>query len=707
MRDPQHHGQKRCEGSKTWPMELRSRCRKVVRVQVQVLHIANCSFPAPTKPKLVARATGSEASPWKVKKDAPKISAKDVPAALRPLMSCALWRLHESIERNDANQLFLLSDQTEIQSVAQKLNIIYRSWQEVAATASKTSMTGLDTFGDLEREFGVQLKGVFSPTKDAEETNGENGVPEKANEDILRNEDAMNNSMSSEGTANTDASSIVLEQSLEKQNPEREGKKSSVNGDRGDKEQDLMAETAATLVAENLSKKPAKSVESIRSLADSIVQQDCEKHLSESVNGLHLDRVKSQSDLANQPLEHPAMRSPPETPLPQSQNLEPARHVQEVQTTRGASASKHTSTPSTSTLDAAKEPEDSDEEVVVFIPQPKRFSAQQKPAQQSSRPSTPKEQSQQKPGGQSPQKSLAKSQPKGKAARHSPNPSIVGQSPSQPVNSPTIIDPDAFGRDFRVNLNSSPRPPHNPNGHSSHRIRGNMQNSQTGQVSRNSPRQLARTSPPRNAPQENSRRLAPIPGAALKDAPHSRRRASRTSPRRATASKSEEDSTSLESGAPTAALLSKPQFPESLMLEPTEYVPQTASSTTQLEPNEFQPQHHEPTDFVPRSALPSAQLKPNASQPRVYEASEFVPRPPRPVREFKPRAPKPKVFEAAEFVPRDFVPRTTMPRTQPKQYLPEAESIEPRPSINDVDYVLKSGSTRASARGRGRLWTPS
>ncbi len=691
-------------------MELRSRCRKVGRVQIQVLHIANRCFPAPTKPKLVARATGSEASPWKVKKDAPKISAKEVPAALRPLMSCALWRLHESIERNDANQLFLLSDQTEIQSVSQKLNIIYRSWQEFAATiASKTSMAGLDTFGDLEREFGVQLKGVFSPTKDAEETNGENGVPEKANEDILRNEDAMNNSMSSEGTANTDASSIVLEQGLEKQSPEREGKKSSVNGDRGEdkiKEQDLRAETAATLVAENLSKKPDKGVESVKSLVDSIIQQDSEKHLSESVNGLHLDRVKSQSDLANQPWEHPAMRSPPETLLPQSQNPEFARHVQEVHTTRGASASKHTSTPSMSTLDAAKEPEDSDEEVVVFIPQPKRFSAQQKPAQQSSRPSTPKEQSQQKPGGQSPQKSLAKSQPKGKATRHSPNPSIVGQSPSQPVNSPTIIDPDAFGRDFRVNLNSSPRPPHNPNGHSSHRIRGNMQNSQTGQVSRNSPRQPARTSPPRNGPQDNPRRLAPIPGPALKDGPHSRRRASRTSPRRATAPKSEEDSVSLESGAPTAALLSKPQFPESLMLKPMESVPQTASSTTQLEPN-VQTEHHEPTDFVPRSASPNAQLKPNASQPRVYEASEFVPRPPRPVREFKPRAPKPKVFEAAEFVPRDFVPRTTMPRTQPKQYLPEPESIEPRPSINDVDYVLKSGSTRASARGRGRLWTPS
>lgn len=693
-------------------MEYRkSRCQKVDRVQIQVLYIANHPFPAPTKPKLVARAAGSETSPWKVKKDAPKISAKDVPTALRPLMSCALWRLHESIERNDANQLFLLSNQTEVQSVAQKLNIIFRSCKEFAATiASKTGMAGIDTFGDLEREFGVQQKSFFPLTKDAEETNGENGVPENANEDIPKDEDAMNNSMSSEGTANTDASSIVHEQELEKQSSEREVKKSSVNGDRGEdkiKEQDLIAEAAATIAAENLSKKPAKSVESIKSLVDSIIQQDSERHLSKSVNGLNLDGFKSQNDLVNQPSEHHAMGSPPETPLPHSQNMEPAQPVQEVQTISGTSQFRDTTTHSTSASEAAQEQEDSDEEVVVFIPQPKRFSAQQKPAQQSSRPSTPKEQSQQKPAGQSPQKSLVKPQPKGKAARHSPNPSIVGLAHSQSVNSPTIIDPDAFGRDFRVSLNPSPRPTHNPNGHSNHRIRGNMQNAQTSQVPRNSPRQLARTSPPRNAPQENSRRLAPNPGPALKATPNNRRQASRTSPRRATASKTEENPTNNESRAPTTAVLSKSQFPESLVLEPTEYVPQTAFSTAQLETKEFQPGYYEHTDCVPGSALSNAQSKPNDPQPRVYEASEFVPRPPRPVREFKPRAPKPKIFEAAEFVPRDFVPRTTMPRTQPKQYLPEPESIEPRPSNNDVDYVLKSGSTRASARGRGRLWTPS
>lgn len=665
---------------------------------------------APAKPKLVARATGSETSPWKVKKDAPKISAKDVPGALRPLMSCALWRLHESIERNDANQLFLLSDQTETCSVAQELNIIARPFKEVAVEiASKTSTTDLDTFGDLEREFDIQRKSATLATKDGEETSKEKGISENANEDLSKDGDIMNNSISSEGTANTDASSIVHEQDLEKQAFEPAEKKPLVNGDRGEdkvKEQDLMVETASTLAAENLSKEPAKSVEIIKSLVDSIIQQGSEKHPSESVNGLKLDGVKSQSKIANPPAsQHSAMSSPPETSLLQTQNMEPVQHLQEVETISDTCLSKHSTSHSTSTSEAAQEPEDSDEEVVVFIPQPKRLSTQQKPAQQSSRPSTPKEQSQQKLTGQSPQKHLVKPQPKGKVARHSPSPSNVGQGHLQHVNSPTVIDPDAFGRDYRVNLNPSPRPPHNPNGHSNHRIRGNTQNAQIGQVPRNPSRQLNRTSPPHNAlPQENSRRLTPIPGPAPKDAPTQRRQASRTSPRRALVPKADEVKPAIvESRAPAAAELRNSQPPEFRMVDPTEVVPQNGFSTAQLEPTESRPEIYDQTDFVPRSALPNAQLKPDTPEPRVYEAGEFVPRPPRPVREFKPRAPRPKVFEAAEFVPRDFVPRTAILRTQPK----EPESIEPRPSINDVDYVLKSGSTRASARGRGRLWTPS
>ena len=684
-----------------------SRYRKVGSVQTQFSSSANCPFPAPAKPKLVARAAGSETSPWKVKKNAPKISAKDVSGALRPLMSCALWRLHESIERNDPNQLFLLSDQIEIQSVAQKLNIIVRSCNEVGATiASKACKTDLDTFGDLENDFGVQQKIVASPTEDVGEINPKNNALDNVDEDLLKDADAMNHSVTSEGTANTEASSIVHEQDLKKQKYEREGEKSLVNGDRCDdevKEQDVMAETAYTLAAENVSKMPAKSIESIKSLVDSITQQDLQKHVSGLVNGLKLDRVKGQGSLAGQPaLEHSATRSPPETPLPQLQNVGSVQRSREVQTTGDTSAPIHTATSSTSIVEAVQEPEDSDEEVVVFVPQPKRLSAQQKPVQQGSRPSTPKEQSQQKPTVQSPQISLVKPQPKGKAVRHSPRPSVVGHVHTQPVSSPTVIDPDAFGRDFRVNLTPSPRLSHNPNGHSNHRTRGNMQNAQVSQVPRNSPRQLARTSPPRNALQDSSRRSTVIPGwPGPKDAPNHRPQASRTSPRRSPAPKSEEVApTDVESRATTVAELSKAHLPGPQTAESTGFESKLATAL----PGWNAVEH---TDFVPRSALQNAELKFNGPPPRIYEPTEFVPRPSRPAWEFKQRPSKPKVFEAAEFVPRDFVPRTTVPRAQPRQYSPEPESIEPRPSINDVDYVLKSGSTRASARGKGRLWTPS
>ena len=706
---PPHPGQKHCEGGRIWRMDHQgSRHRKVSRAQAQILSSANCPFPAPAKPKLVARAAGSESSPWKVKKDAPKILAQDVPGALRPLMSCALWRLHESIERNDPNQLFLLSDHAEIQSVAQKLNVTVRSCKEVAATiASRTYKTDLEAFGDLEKIFGVQQKIVIPPTEDVGQANGKHSASDNADEDLLKDVDAMNHSVTSEGTANTEASSIVHEQDYKKQDVERESEKSLVNADRCEdefKEQDTMAETANTLAPENVSKAPAKSVESIKSLVDSIIQQDFQKHVSGTVNDLKLDNVKGQGSLAGQPaLEHSVTRSPPGTLLPQPQSVESVQRSQEVQAISDSIPPIHTGTPSTTIGEAAQESEDSDEEVVVFVPQPKRFSAQRNPAQQGSRPSTPKEQAQQKPTVQSPETSLAKPQPKGRAMRHSPKPSILGHVHPQPVNSPTVIDPDAFGRDFRVNLNSSPRLSHNPNGHSNHRmIRGNIHNAQVGQGPRNSPRHLARTSPPRNAPQESSRRSAVVPGRPVsKDAPNQRSQASRTSPRRSPAPRVEEVAPSgVKPRVTTVAELSKSYLPEPRTVESTDF--DSELPTVLPGWNSF-----ESTDFVPRSAIPNAELKSNGPQPRIYDPGEFVPRPSRPVREFKQRPTKPKVFEAAEIVARDFVPRTSVPRAQPRPHSPEPESIEPRPSINDVDFVLKSGSTRASARGKGRLWTPS
>lgn len=662
---------------------------------------------APAKPKLVARAAGSESSPWKVKKDAPKISANDVPGALRPLMSCALWRLHESIERNDPNQLFLLTDQKEIHSVALKLNMIVRSCDEVGARIGRNNNeTDIDTFGDLEREFGVQKKIAISPPRDIEEANVGNSVPDGANGD-LKNEHIMNNSVSSEGTANTETSSIVREEGPENQSFEHKGEASTADVDSCEsmvKEQDVLADTAATS-AEHVFNKPTQSVESIRCLVDSIIQQDYQKHLSESINGLKVDDVNSSSNFANQSTpEKSPKSSPPSTFVPQPQTAEALQSSREDQIIKENSPSNQISTPSTSILEAAQEPEDSDEEVVVFIPQPKRLSAQQKPAQQSSRPSTPKEQSQRTPAGKSPQKLSAKPQSKGKAARHSPNTSVEGHP--QLVNTPTVIDPDAFGRDCRVNVNPSPRLPHHLNGHSNHRIRGNGQNAQVGRMPRSSPRQVARTSPPRNLAHDDLRHLTPLPGPAPKEASSHRRQGPRASPRREPVSKVEElTSMDGEHKSATVAALSESQFDLSQTVESADFVPRTSSPGW----NAFgSSEVRGPTDSMPGSAVSNAELKPNGPQPRIFEASEFVSRPPRPVRESKPRTPRPKVFEATEFVPRDFVPRTSMPRAQTKRHSPEPESIEPRPSNNhDVDYVLKSGSTRASARGRGRLWTPS
>ena len=597
-----------------------------------------------------------------------------------------------------------------MQIVAQKLNIIVRSYGQVRANiASNTDKTELDSFGDLERDFGVQQKIATSPTQDTNEVNGEHEAPDYPNGDVLKDDDVMNKSMSSEGTANTEASSIVLEPSFEKQNSEHE-ETLPANGDIYKdhvEERDTVVEKVATMAAESIFKNSAKSVESIENHVDSIIPEDSQNRLDESLHSIDAEGIESQTDSASQAaLEFSLTRSPPRTPLLQSQNTGYPQNLEELQIGDDKPRPKNTTNPSPWTAEDALEPEDSDEEVVVFVPQPKRLSAQPKPVQQSSRPSTPKEQSQQKSAGQSPQISLVRPQSKGKAARHSPKPSVVGHAHPKISNAPTIIDPDAFGRDSRVNLNPNPRPQHPPNGHSNHRIRNNMHNVQGGQISRNSSRPVTRAGLPHNSSQENTRRIKSFAGSAAKEASNHKNRASRTSPRidPPALEASEIVPTGVESKATMAAIFSKSHLSGSQAAESAEPVAQAAlPGWASPRPSEA----HDSADFVPRSALPNVELQSGAAEPRRYEPGEFIPRPPRPVREFKPRAPRAKVFEAAEFVPRDFAPRPTMPRAQSKQYLPEPESIEPRPSNNDVDYVLKSGSTRASARGRGRLWTPS
>ena len=110
----------------------------------------------PAKAKLIARASATDTSPWKINKSAPRTSADLVPVALRPLLSYTLWRLYE--ERNTqgvGHPCMLLTNDVATYNVAQTLTICVGTISQIRQLiASQTKVEDLDSFGELEREFG-------------------------------------------------------------------------------------------------------------------------------------------------------------------------------------------------------------------------------------------------------------------------------------------------------------------------------------------------------------------------------------------------------------------------------------------------------------------------------------------------------------------------------------------------------------------------
>ena len=642
---------------------------------------------APVKPKLVARAPGSDSSPWKIKKDAPKVSAKDVPGALRPLMSCALWRLHESIHRNDANQLFLFTDQPEICSVAQKLNIVVRSTAELKAlVASKADKSDAATFGDLEREFGLQRQ---DEKTEIIELSGEERVVEEGDDSTIKPIETANVPLPTVDAERVNDSQPIDQENriaLEHHNQETphqdSGKENSSpakqSTDGSPPAENMAGASTVTLVESKVPKVSAWS----KPLADLVTKKnhDSTEKSSEGarkVNAANLseiDRPSSRSALERGGQK--VIETPLESfsPAITSSQEETARSVQLETAPQIANHAIHLPNASqTPSSQATQKLEDSDEEEIVFKPQPKRYSAQKKPVQQNSRPSTPKSQPLQNPEERTPQVSSLTSQPKPKPASHGRNPMVIGHGHPQPKSLPTVIDPDAFGRNFVVNTNPSPRTLNNTQAH--HYPRPRSSHGPSPQVPRSARRHEPRLSPPRSH-QEPAPRDSPASEPKAEPVPHaSPRRTSRV--------------IEPEKGAPRDAPMKAPG-------------PDVNSSMPA-------PKSFETNGFAPRP--PSANIRlantrpiPSMNRSRDYRSADFGPRSQKSQSEAKPEASVPglKTIDTTEFVP-----RSAMTTLLYKPRAPEPEYIEPRASMPEVEYVLKSGTTRASARGRGRLWTPS
>ena len=645
----------------------------------------------PVKPKLVARAPGSDSSPWKMKKDAPKVSAKDVPGALRPLMSCALWRLHESIHRNDANQLFFLTDQPDIRSVAQKLNIAARSTAELKDfVASKADKSDITTFGDLEKEFGLQKQ---DEKTDIIQLTEEETVVGEADGDVIKQIEATNDPMPSSDSGKVDDShstegnnqTALLHHNQEPpgQSPGKENSSPANGSAIGSPPAEIMADASKVTLVESQVPKVSAWSRPLTDLMSKTNPESAEKR-SEGAHEINagspseLDRPTSRSALER---ESPKVTETPLRPLSPTISSSQEEAAKSVQQKTAPQIAHHAVLPPNvsgipSSL-ATQDLEDSDEEEIVFKPQPKRYSAQKKPPQQNSRPSTPKSQPPQNLEERSPQVSTLTSQPKSKPASHGRNPMVIGHGHPQPKGSPTVIDPDAFGRNFVVNTNPSPRTLNNAQAH--HYTRPRSSHGPSSQPPRSTRRHEPRLSPPRSY-QEPASRESPASEPKFEPKAES---LTRTSPRRISRVIEPEKAATRDAQVNAPAPDVKSSLPAPKPLGANEFVPRSPGANMRLTntrpiPSMNRSKDYISADFEPRSQKSQSEAKPEAS------------------------VPGPKTVDTTEFVPRSAM---TTPLYKPRA--PEPEYIEPRASMPEVEYVLKSGTTRASARGRGRLWTPS
>ena len=597
-------------------------------------------------------------------------------------MSCALWRLHESIHRNDANQLFLFSDQHELRSVAQKLNIVVKTTTELnALIASKSEKSDTGMFGDVEREFGLQKQNEGARTGPSEVDNAvEENVCDAMKQNQVNGQVAQGSSAEVSHDAPSNAENLdSLEDGLPATTHPKSGEEvipSAIDGGNHAMPTENIAHASTAALIE--SKVPEVSAWSkpLVSLVKYSNHNVSESHLENTIQikGViqsDISRPRSQGASEHEGQEAVGVPSKPVSHTITAHSEDATQPMCLEQAPKVANqATSIPCAPQTPLSLATHELEDSDEEEIVFKPQPKRNSAQKKPTHHYSRPSTPKSQPPHNLEEQSSQVSTMKPQSNPKPTSHGRSRMVIGHGHPQSKGSLTVIDPDAFGRNFIVKPNTSPRTissrgHHYPRPHSSH--------GQSPHVPRSPRRHDARLSPPRHSQDKSSHGS---PAAEPKAEP-----ALRTSPHHKSRAIAPEDLALGDLGLRASALGVKPLPPAPKSIETNQILPRHLNPTAR------------PLDARPAPSMEKSTGYQSADLGYSSQTSQTLP-------EASVRGPK--VFETSEFVPRSGITTALY-----KPRAPQRDFIEPRASMPDVEYVLKSGSTRASARGRGRLWTPS
>ena len=646
-----------------------------------------CSYrlSGSAKPKLVPKASGSDMSPWKMQNNAPKISAKEVPGHLRPLMSCALWRLHESIDRNDFNQLFLLSDQEEICTTAKKLNITVRSSKELGEKiAASIEKVDLNVTGMLEEE------NLAKP-----EERAKLAIPkDSATEDLFEN---TIHKASAHGELLPCGDHVG-------QNDTADGK------DDVERPKSSTSETDTNLGTSG-SEKPAIAVQ----------DKTLPSELSNSVTEVGLDPKELVKSILNPSLlqaqvQHGTEETRAEDTAKQPRYLHAAVEILQATSDQKRGQEVTQPKPSAELPNLAAKPapffpqeslEDSDEEVVVFVPNPKRMSAQKKANVSSSRPTTAHGQSTAPPKQDSPKNGASKVHAVSNATGHgSPNAKLVPHGHPRPLSSgsiltdpgqgsanvnvvprahpqpfssgPTVIDPDTFGRGFAASTGP-----------------GTLANVGTSRRSRqHSPRTSLQG--PISNPNGTSSQNSPHASPPRHRAGHSPRPSSRAVPQK------------IEDSSPTSIpVISHQAYTRAPLVAPNAQSMQKSrfgpigppsKSGNNLYPSAPAGDADFNRDLSPRQAPVQRPRSangsgignaPNSTHHQLARQNLLNNSAP-PAREHQTqKSSKKSLFE---------------PELDHTEAQPNADSEPRRTNMPEVQYTLKSGTTREAARGKGKLW---
>lgn len=601
-------------------------------------------------------------------------------------MSYALWRIHESVHRNDRNQLFLMTDNESLRGLAIKLNIAVLSVIDMKFRVdSRVQKSDLNIFGDLEKDgfakVGNQgpdtadLRGGHLPelsiTDDTGNVGSDHGNIEYICQDALQASDLDAKpieDLPENGTVNGEA---TAEQG--QPTPSTNGKAHEHSNSRSTEE----------YVAARSTDKPPVAIDP-RDLVRDL--------LNPQFAGTNQTLAKGVEKSVTSVLDPPAhLTASIQTPLPvgieQATSQSNARDLQEQ------------SKPESQKEEDKVDDSDSDEEVVVFVPNPKRMSSQKKPTQPDSRLQTSNGETQSKtdnvvtvppkstPNGKGTQPEL---KPAFQPHRHSkPGKQSSGGKPRPNSSGPTIIDPDAFGRNFAVNPDSSPRENHR-RPRSSHSPQTSLNHGYaTSSLTGNSPQPQPRSSPQRQTPGRSPRRSP------------------RRSPKRSTLASDEvQNSSSMIPAishqdysrpslvAPSAQKNKQSQFgpiaPPSKARKETSVTPAKDADmgSSPLHPQTVPNRDVQHPKGVRGAGQPTGQHKHRPSSPRPPPSNGHS----NSSHQYQNKRPiKPSLFE----------PSLDHTRAQPGA---EPHVTQPDSKFPDVQYILKSGATREASRGKGKLW---